>query len=229
MVGDTNLADGKGNQVYNNTNNGIWVNSGSATVAGNTVYGQTANGDWGIYASSNAVNIASNVVYGNNQGIYEADGWSGSITNNLVYNNAAKGIYAYSVPTVSGNVVYGNALGMELAGFPNGTQTARNNLVYGNSQNGVVIDGAGVAFDDNTVDQQAGDAVSLNGASQTTLYDNILGSSAAGGFCARRQRQQRDRVPGGLQSVHSDDHRHTRLLAGSERDDPGLLARCHRW
>ena len=79
VVGDANLADGNGNLVYDNGGYGIVVQNGPATVAGNTVYGQTTNGYWGIYGYDD-VNITSNVVYANSQGISDSPPGRSTIT-----------------------------------------------------------------------------------------------------------------------------------------------------
>ena len=177
VVGDANLADGKGNLVYDNVGYGIEVYYGPSTVAGNTVYGQTATNDWGIYGYDD-VNITSNVVYGNYQGI--EDYYSGAVDTNRVYGNANDGIYTYG-SAAAGNVVYGNALGMSLNGDNSTTfDTANNNVVYDNSQVGVFIGGTDFIFINNTVDQLVGDAVQLNNASKIGLYNNILGSAGGG-------------------------------------------------
>ena len=74
VVGNANLALGRGNLVLNNSSVGISA-SGNVLVAGNTVTGQTNSGAVGI-ASSGAT-VTDNLVYLNFEGI----GGSGALRN----------------------------------------------------------------------------------------------------------------------------------------------------
>ena len=47
VIGNANLAFGKGNKVFGNSSTGINANS-NVLVSGNTVYGQSGSGDVGI-------------------------------------------------------------------------------------------------------------------------------------------------------------------------------------
>ncbi|MCB2027589.1 MAG: right-handed parallel beta-helix repeat-containing protein, partial [Rhodoferax sp.] len=171
-IGDTDLAAGNGNRVFNNRDGGIYAYYG-ALVAGNTVFGHTSSNAWGIYGYSN-VTTDANVVYGNTQGIY---GWYGTINRNRVYANANDGIRAENTD-LFGNVVYGNAVGLRVGDYYNQSRTARSNLIYGNSSAGVLIAGYGLTFINNTVYQVTGDAVRVSDASGIGLYNNILGTDS---------------------------------------------------
>ena len=78
VIGTVDLASGRGNRVYNNSNVGIAANS-NVVVSGNTVYGQSGAGDVGIYLSSGA-QAAQNVVFGNYRGISASSGAARSRT-----------------------------------------------------------------------------------------------------------------------------------------------------
>ncbi|MBI1395302.1 MAG: LEPR-XLL domain-containing protein, partial [Betaproteobacteria bacterium] len=175
IIGDTDVSHGNGNLVYNNRDGGIYVSYGG-TVAGNTVYGHHANGAWGINAYS-GVTVQSNVVYDNTNGVY--DYYGGGVSYNRVYDNVNDGISVTNT-NVTGNVVYSNGLGLRLNENYNTPITVRNNLIYANTQRGVLIGGPAVTFISNTVYQPLGDAVRLDNASGIGLYDNILASD--GGY-----------------------------------------------
>ncbi|MCC6629566.1 MAG: tandem-95 repeat protein, partial [Chloroflexi bacterium] len=171
-IGDTDLAAGNGNLVFNNRDGGIYASYG-ALVAGNTVSGHLGSNAWGIYGYSN-VSVDSNVVYGNTHGIYD---WFGRVDRNRVYANLQDGVRAENTDLL-GNVVYANAVGLRFSEYYNQPRSARNNLVYGNTTAGVVIGGTAQSFINNTVYQTTGDAVRVNNASNTQIYNNILRAGA---------------------------------------------------
>ncbi len=172
QIGDTDLANGNGNRVFDNRDGGIYAYY-SALVAGNMVFGHLTSSAWGIYAYSN-VTVDSNLVYDNTQGIY---GWYGTIDRNRVYANTNDGIRAENTD-VFGNVVYGNAVGLRISEYYSQPRTTRSNLVYGNGSAGVLIGGNAQTFINNTVYQTVGDAVRVANASNTKLFNNILGADA---------------------------------------------------
>lgn len=169
-IGDDDLAAGNGNLVYNNRDGGIYAYYG-ALVAGNTVYGHLTSGAWGIYGYSN-VTTRSNVVYGNTQGIYA---WFGSVETNRVYANSADGVRTENSDVV-GNVIYSNAVGLRVGQNYNTPRTGRNNLIYANSQAGALLSGDRFTFINNTVVQPLGDALRVSDASNTGVFNNIIGA-----------------------------------------------------
>ena len=172
VIGNSNLALGLGNIVADNSRDGIDA-SGNVLVAGNTVYGQT--GSWGIYASG-ASQVEQNVVYGNYDGI-GSDG--GVVTGNRVYNNSTAGLYAWDNAAVEGNDVYDNTVGIQASGgYPYSyfSGTIANNLVYDNSNQGIVVSMASSpSVVNNTVYQSTGNAVDVQSGSQNVqLRNNTL-------------------------------------------------------
>ncbi|MBL8338895.1 MAG: right-handed parallel beta-helix repeat-containing protein, partial [Rhodoferax sp.] len=171
-VGSLDLAAGDGNRVHDNLGAGLSVQNGGVHAAGNTVYGHTASGQIGLSVSSGA-QASSNLVYDNTIGI---DAFGSTISNNRVYHNTGTGIQA-SQSSLLGNVVYSNARGITWNG--GGAYVLRNNLVYGNSQSGIAITGNTLQVINNTVVQDAGNAIGIDNASNIKLFNNILWSGAS--------------------------------------------------
>ena len=101
IVGDTNLSSNpsvvtNGDKAYDNSSVGISV-SGNVLATGDTVYGQTGSGAYGIQVTSGAV-AEQNVVYDNYYGIYVYN--SSQALNNRVYNNSQIGINAAYASTI---------------------------------------------------------------------------------------------------------------------------------
>ena len=172
LVGATDLSLGLGNIVHDNSN-GIDVENG-AIAQGNTVYGQTGSGDWGIYGGSSS--IIDNVVYDNYYGIetYAYD----TVENNRVYANTDAGIYIQAGDsTVQGNSIYSNPYGIYANGWwGNAPDNISNNVIYANTIVGVDLTGNNVFnFVNNTVYQSVGDAIDISGDGYTnTIENNIL-------------------------------------------------------
>ncbi len=161
------------NTVFDNTADGITA-SGSITITGNTVYGQTGNAT-GI-AVSQGSGVSENTVYGNTTGISVYD--AGSVSDNRVYDNSGAGITAGngSIP-ILGNDVYGNAVGIDLGGFYTGTVS--NNVLEGNSSAGIHDHASPYEgpqyLDNNTIDAESGNAVQVDGGvTNAELLNNIV-------------------------------------------------------
>ncbi len=166
VIGNADLAKGRGNLVLNNTSFGISA-GGNVWVVGNAVTGQTNSGATGI-ATSGAT-VTDNIVYLN----YEGIGGSGTIERNRVYQNTTTGIRSTG-GTVRSNVVYSNATGMVIASTDS---EASHNLVYGNSGSGVRIQGlyGGLNFVNNTVYQLFGNAITVDANTPNIhLRNNLL-------------------------------------------------------
>ena len=160
------------NDVHNNTAVGI-SGDGQVEIAGNNVYGQTTyNTSAGINVNGAAV-ARNNIVHGNSEGIYST---GSMVSGNSVFGNTVAGIYAIG-GTVEANTVYGNATGI-LAGGTCGT--IANNLIYGNSLQGLWIDGTSSDGKiervlNNTLYQPQGDALRVTlGVSNLYLRNNIF-------------------------------------------------------
>jgi parallel beta-helix repeat protein len=177
-VGGPNTSDG--NQVQG-ANTGIAA-GGSVTVENNTVFG---NSGTGISGDSGGA-ISDNTVYNNRgDGISTYGGLGDTVQGNTVYHNGGVGIHTYSKDAVVGNDVYSNAVGIqgdeESSPFPIPySGTVQNDLVYANSQTGIVINnGSGARLVNNTVYQQAGNAISVYTSQNTTVENNILSTQSS--------------------------------------------------
>jgi parallel beta-helix repeat protein len=173
------------NKVHDNTGTGIDVGIGSSAI-GNTVSNAdgTSNGQGTGISAGEQTTVKGNIVFGTRTGIAVGSG-TATVTNNLVHDNFATGILL-NTSAASGNVIYGNPVGIEAAA---GT-TLTNNLLYNNSIKGILIHGAGQVIN-NTVVQTAGDAVTIEGAGATVRnnilwakagYDLVLSPNTAQGF-----------------------------------------------
>ncbi len=173
-----------GNTVSGNSSTGINAYN-NVLVSSNTVYGQSGSGDIGINLDSGATAI-QNVVYSNYNGIVGGGSGNATINNNRVYNNSNIGILARYLTNANGNVVYSNSIGIQSAvgGYNNSYSFSgdlTNNLVYANTNQGIVLDHAQANGSDlpqvinNTVYQEVGDAIRIQGSSQNVwLRNNIL-------------------------------------------------------
>lgn len=150
----------------------------------NAVFGQNSSNAVGIYLA-NGAEARANVVHGNFNGIYVQDNASYStmrVIANRVYNNFDRGIWISSVYgyLIQSNVIYANSVGIFSDQFSvsNGSGTIENNLMYGNTNQGLVIRSSSAypkAVRNNTVFQEVGDAIRLeNSARDVRLRNNIL-------------------------------------------------------
>ena len=181
VIGNSNPALGRGNRVYNNASTGITAST-NVLVTGNIVYGQNS-GSSGTGISLSAAQATQNVVYGNSDGI---DASNSTVSNNRVYDNTAVGVNAADTNgnpfSVSGNTVYSNSVGIQAnfysAYYYYSGGTISNNLVYANTNQGLLIVGATSgytnAITNNTVYQPVGDAIKLQNSPAVRLRNNIL-------------------------------------------------------
>ncbi|MEQ1830459.1 MAG: PA14 domain-containing protein, partial [Pirellula sp.] len=166
MFGDSNLALARGNRVFGNGGTGVLV-SGNVQVAGNTIYGHLANNAFGVSLSGGAT-ASNNVVFGNSSGATILG--IGNFIDNRVYNNTNTGLLLSGTGGIAlRNVIYSNNVGIEV-----GSSNVRNNLVYDNTLRGVSIDGTSAQFVNNTVHQQASEAIRIQQSSGLLLRNNIF-------------------------------------------------------
>ncbi len=150
------------------------LDDNAVLVTGNRVYRQTTPGYGGIAVQWGAT-ATNNVVYDNVEGILSRNG---IVEANRVFHNSETGISVDGWGTIRDNVVYGNSTG--ITGQPYSYAFAGqlwNNLVYGNTNRGIQIShGSGAKVVNNTVYQEVGDAVRVDGqnTSGVTLRNNIL-------------------------------------------------------
>jgi len=172
VIGSTDLQAGAGNFVHDNLLYGINARNRSL-VAGNTVYGHTDSYQGrGIYLSGSAA-ADSNVVFGNLDGIVG----SGEMLRNRVYDNVRYGLHVTSYGgTVAENVSYSNETGLYVNTYGGSQAIVRNNLIYGNANDGLKIhNGSGHQIVNNTIYELSGDAVRIEGtAVDVALQNNIL-------------------------------------------------------
>ncbi len=157
----------RGNSVHDNTY-GIQTN-GNDRVTGNTIF---RNSSWGIYSAGE---VDHNEIFANANGIYNAT-WA---HDNRVYANTGVGIQDGIL--IERNAIYSNSIGVQMtyyAGYYTGGPTIRNNLIYANSNAGVILSayyyGTTTSLTNNTIYQPVGDAVRLAGTRYNTLRNNIL-------------------------------------------------------
>jgi hypothetical protein len=170
-VGSLDLAAANGNRVHDNNGTGLYVDGAGVHAAGNTVYGQDGTNQVGLQLGSGSQG-SSNLVYDNFFGI---DAFGATISNNRVYHNSSTGIQA-GQSHVLGNAVYSNARGLVWNG--SSAYVVRNNLVYGNSLSGISVTGANLQLLNNTVVQDAGNAITIDNASNIRVFNNILWAGA---------------------------------------------------
>ncbi len=172
VIGDADLA-GAGNLIYGNAT-GIYA-SGSVQVVGNTAYGNSL----GIEVDGGAA-ATENVIHDNDTGIQLGNYYSspGSASDNRVYHNSNIGICAYGNGNVLGNTVYSNSIGIvgQVKYYNPYSGQIANNLVYANSNEGIVLNtaGSGAQVTNNTVYQPSGDAVLVQGGSSNVLLRNNI-------------------------------------------------------
>ena len=168
-----------GNTVHDNSYADIYV-YGGVTVSDNTVYG--LRGTYGIQ-SGGLDRIVGNVVH-DISGTGIVAGNQSIVEDNQVYDNTGDGIFAngddqfFSV-TITGNHVYANNIGIDLIAWANGLVS--NNVVEGNTAVGLHAAAAlfesnnPLQFVNNTVIQETGNAVQIDGGSSgVQLLNNIL-------------------------------------------------------
>jgi len=169
-----------GNIAYNDISAGIVV-GGASMVTGNTTYnigGANAYPAAGIQVYSGTVQ--GNISYGNAYGVFVSG--AGTISNNLLYNNSTAGIVGGNGSTFSGNVIDANGWGIQITSAPNAASRgpgANNNLIYGNTNGGIQLNGGDISpIDNNTIYQTTGDAIDVNPSqgysTQVDIRNNIL-------------------------------------------------------
>ncbi len=157
-----------GNKVHDNLTFGIDGNS-SVIISGNTVFNQVGSSRAGIRSQGTTVDVINNTVFGNTDGII---GSSGRVIGNRSFNNVRYGITISGATETRANVVYSNSIGIQIGGAPG---VISDNLVYGNTNQGIFIQGAlNSQLYNNTIYQVTGEAVRIEGGSGTALRNNII-------------------------------------------------------
>ncbi|HEV3340661.1 MAG TPA: LamG-like jellyroll fold domain-containing protein, partial [Pirellulales bacterium] len=169
------------NVVRDNDTIGI-SGSSDVLITGNNVYNNTT----GIYlyneTQRNAGQASQNTVHDNQEGFLTdsfINAYGMSITSNRVYHNSVDGIHLFGRMQAVDNKVYSNPIGIlgdtGFGGSAPFSGLVDNNLVYANSNEAIVLNGAvGPQVDNNDLYQPVGDAVDLKGgAKNVQLHNNI--------------------------------------------------------
>ena len=169
-VGTGILTTVSDNAVFGNYQYGVYGSS-NTLVTGNEVYGHDEANDWGIYVTDNA-NAVDNVVHHNYNGIYA--NYGADAIGNRVYANLSLGVAIDHGSNAEGNRVYDNSVG--IWGYGHSAGAVRNNLIYANGNQGIVLAGAnGTDIINNTIFQPVGDAIRVQGSSYgVDIRSNIL-------------------------------------------------------
>ena len=159
-----------GNTVFDNYSYGIYAAS-NTLVTGNEVYGQDLSGALGIHVFSGA-DAEGNVVHHNYNGILA--NYGANATGNRAYANLNAGVLINHASNADGNSVYNNSTGIWVYGSSTGS--VRNNLIYANRNQGIVLSGSnGTDVVNNTIFQPVGDAIRLQDSSRDVdVRSNIL-------------------------------------------------------
>ena len=170
-AGNGDLTTVDGNTVFDNRAYGIYAGR-NVLVTGNEVYNHDGSGHVGIHVSSGA-KARGNVAHHNYNGIYAGDGGSSAV-GNRVYANTNAGIALDFGADAEDNIAYDNSIGIK--GFSYASGLIRNNLLYGNGNQGIVLNASnGADIINNTVYQPVGDAVRIeNNTYGTDVRNNIL-------------------------------------------------------
>ena len=152
-------------KIHTSANHGIYCQSSSPTISGNTIHDNNDNGISCYYSSSPT--ISGNMIHDNNNGIYCYESSSSpSIRNNLITtlrSNSNAGIYTgeASQPTIENNIIMGYQSGIYAENLQNAI--AFNNM-WNNSQN---YDGSGLPA-------EIGNYITTNANGDTCdTYNNI--------------------------------------------------------
>ncbi len=170
VIGNNDLSLGRGNLIHDNVG-GVVANN-RVLVAGNTVYGHTASiFNPAIQTSGTGVEVARNVVFGNQKGITVTSG--AAVHENRVYGNLITGITADFGSPILSNVVYNNPTGILVTAS---TALIANNLIYNNSTGLKLSQGNGADIINNTVYQvAAGNGIRIESNAQNIeLRNNII-------------------------------------------------------
>ena len=169
-----------GNQVYGQTaqssaDAGILVNGDSLTISNNVSH----DNFWaGIYVEgSSSGTVSGNTAYDNTYGI-EAN--NVSVTGNITYSNSTDGILGTGTTSVTFNTSYNNTYGFtgNHAGIEMDSGSASDNVVYGNSR-GIEVFGTNVALSNNLIYGNSAEGV-YSGSSGTQLLGNVIYSNGWG-------------------------------------------------
>jgi gliding motility-associated-like protein len=177
-----------GNNIHENSSHGIALNAGANanTISNNQIGTDGKNGENGVHldgASSNIINEGNVIVNHNTTGQHGV-----YISNSSNTNTVAGNFIGTDASNTAG---LGNENGIMVDGSANniigGTTAADKNIIAGNGQNGLIIQGTtstGNQVQGNNIGLNGTDAALANGANgiiiQTGATGNTIGGTAAG-------------------------------------------------
>lgn len=193
VVGGTMAGDA--NVISSNMAEGLAINSGSGNLVEGNLIGTDASGLNAVPNGNNGIDVegesSDNVIGG--------PGAAG----NLVSGNYLDGIYFFTDATTSGNVIAGNAIGVNLNGqaLPNSSDgvevyddvtiglAGAGNIISGNSGDGIDLDGSGNVVEFNAIGSLGSGPNALamgNTLNGITVYGghNIIGANGSGNTIA---------------------------------------------
>jgi parallel beta-helix repeat protein len=209
-VADNTVGDGSGEGIRTL---GQGVIGDQILLDGNTVSGNTGTG----IIPADESEVRDNVVVGNHDGISQTIGGGSfgtytaapiTIDRNQVYGNTGVGISALVGTVISYNNVYSNFDGIEGVNYYYSSAgysptdlifdgTIKNNLIYGNTNSAVILQGAnGATIANNTIYQPKGDGVRVTSAASgdvsknVTLSNNIIWTQVGYDINASNNSQQ---------------------------------------
>jgi hypothetical protein len=184
-IGNENLALGRGNKVYNNSNTGIFANS-NALVAGNVVHGHNSPFNGAIFVNGATSEVARNIVFSNQRGI-QVSGVA-AVRENRVYGNLTTGIHADNNVPILANVVYDNPTGIQVNAS---SALVANNLIYGNDVIGLKLIGGSPDIVNNTIYQTAGTGLRSDAVTNLEQRNNIVWAVGGAGLSIGNDSQVR--------------------------------------
>ena len=174
---------------------GLWLDSASGVIDGNTIKNNTHDSAaLGIYVSAGSAEIKNNTIQSNTIGMRIESGNTSSITNNTFTSNTGAAIYSISsYPTFSGNTATSNGYnGILITGSQNSNYNFSSNLVYVIDATYTVLSGKELTLDSGTIIKfkdtnasiSSSGKITANGANSsnvifTSLYDDNYGGDTS--------------------------------------------------
>jgi parallel beta-helix repeat protein len=173
-IGDATLSNANGNFIYDNIRTGISADW-NVNVAGNAIY---QNDQVGLILKNHA-EARYNLIYLNGHGAEMQGDRTCTLVNNRIYaNEGCAGSAEFGL--IANNVVYSNRAG---GFYIIGSATLKNNLIYANPYNGILIDrdtDRAVYVDNNTFVQLGGNALQIESEYQLVRARNNVFVSYGG-------------------------------------------------
>ena len=173
--GASNNTTVRDNAVFNNSRFGIAIGGGSNLVlSGNEIYGNgTAVSTDGSFGP---LSVTGNKIHDNADGVLSNG--NTTVSGNTISNHATGYGIQLNTGTASGNVIFGNRVGIAAFGLSGGA--INNNRVYNNTTVGIA--GGGLNVTGNVV---YGNATGIEGFASPTWSNNVVYNNSAVGMALR--------------------------------------------